>query len=224
MDQNIDSLWEYYKNFKDEKSRGKLIEYYTPFLKSVVSKIYSKLPNNIDISDLKNYAALGLVDAIEKYNHKRGIKFETYASIRIRGAIIDEMRKEDWLPRSLRSKANQQKNTALLDQEATSYAMMSLDDPDFQQSMAHNNRNSNIEDPVMVSATPDFVDDIENKICITKSLMKLSQQQRKVIYLYYFKGNTFKEIGQVMDITESRVSQIHKQSLAALKKQLGKFF
>ncbi len=221
MYNNINLLWKYFKEEQDSECRKKLINYYTPFIKTIVNKIYSTLPNVVELSELESHANLGLIDAMNKYDYRRGIKFETYASIRVSGAIIDGIRKQDWLPRSLRTKGKNEKagfvnGTLGLN---SNYILMSLDDPKFSSSV----NNTNLEECLLVN-TPDFADKIADRICIKNALKNLNQQERRLIYLYYYRGRTFKEIGKVMFITESRVSQIHKKSLKKLKNIIGSFF
>ena len=103
MEGSLTILWKTYKDREDNFYRDRLISNYIPFLKGIVSKLYTKLPKTVDIMDLENYAYLGLIDAIKKFDLNRNIKFETYATYRIRGAIIDGVRKQDWLSRSQRS-------------------------------------------------------------------------------------------------------------------------
>jgi RNA polymerase sigma factor for flagellar operon FliA len=104
MDVSLAILWKCYKENRDNYYRDRLILNYKPFLKIIVNKVYRKLPKNVDIMDLENYGYIGLIDAIKKFDLDRNIKFETYASYRIKGAIIDGIRKQDWLSRTLRSK------------------------------------------------------------------------------------------------------------------------
>ncbi len=232
MGQNINLLWKYYKENDDPGSRNKLISYYAPFVKTIVHKIYCTLPNAVESSELESYANLGLMDAMEKFDYKRGIKFETYASIRVRGAIMDGIRKQDWLPRSLRNEEKklqkeqeQASGNGSLKKNHANYVLMSLDDPQFSQNNNFNKQEyQNIEEESLLINTPDFADKVENKICIKTAVKALNRQERKVIYLYYFKGRTFKEIGAMMSVTESRVSQIHKKSLKKLKNSMGEFF
>ncbi|MBM3701014.1 MAG: sigma-70 family RNA polymerase sigma factor [Actinobacteria bacterium] len=242
-------LWKNYKSKEDVYYRDKLIKGYRPFLKSIVNHVYSKLPKTVDINDLESYAIIGLLDAIKKFDISRDIKFETYASFRIKGAIIDGMRKQDWLSRSLRDryKAAEAENTdngvneedfIYADRDKTGTAssfkkdiiaesakfyMYSIDDPNFYSSKSDDaaSQIENIYDIYAVNNT-DFAQNLETRLFLKQIILKLSPQERKIVYLYYFKGKNLKEIGKILNITESRVSQINKQILSFLKKEIQK--
>jgi RNA polymerase sigma factor for flagellar operon FliA len=249
MDISIAILWKSYKQNENNYYRDKLITNYKPFLKSVVNNIYSKLPKTVDILDLENYAYIGLLDAIKKFDLERNIKFETYASYRIKGAIIDGIRKQDWLSRTMRSKYKkaseeqvefyESNNTEYDGFEHESYSeeksnnhgssdigdkfvMLSIDDPNFYETKALESSEyvHNLHD-FYFAGTTEFAEKLENKMFLKTILVKLTLQERRVIYLYYFKGKTFREIGKIMNITESRVSQINKKVLMFLKKEIN---
>ena len=254
MDSGVAILWKSYKKNQDTYYRDKLITNYKPFLKSVVNNIYSKLPRTVDIFDLENYAYIGLLDAIKKFDLKRNIKFETYASYRIKGAVIDGIRKQDWLSRSMRSKykkANED-STDSVELSAAEYdfdkkenyncvdrnckkntnsdggyteekfLMLSIDDPNFYEAKISENSDyvQNLYDFYSSNAT-EFAENLENKMFLKEVFKKLTEQERKIVYLYYFKGKTFREIGKAMNITESRVSQINKKVLMFIKKEIN---
>lgn len=233
-------LWKSYKITGDIDSRNKLISYYYPFVKNIVRKIYYTLPRSVDVSDIENYAHIGLIDAIKKFNLKKNIKFETYANFRIRGAIFDGMRQQDWLPRTLRSKMKKngsenngngdgpdtndltaERRNGTQDNGIENYVLLSLDKINFCEdgsTLKLNNSMDQMEEGIISHA--DFVEKVENKIFIKEIISVLSFKERKVIYLYYFRGKTFKEIGKIMDVTESRISQIHKKALITLRKSV----
>ena len=231
MEGSLTILWRTYKEREDNFYRDRLISNYIPFLKGIVSRIYAKLPKTVDIMDLENYAYLGLIDAIKKFDLNRNIKFETYATYRIKGAIIDGVRKQDWLSRSQRSRIknnyeNQFEDPSVRnyfsDWENDKFVMLSIDDPDFYEKKIEDSSISvDSIDSLYMSATADFAEKVQNKLFLKKAICKLTAQERKVIFLYYFKGKNFKEIGQLMHITESRVSQINKKILLTLKKELN---
>jgi len=239
MEGSLTILWKTYKEREDNFYRNRLISNYIPFLKGIVSRVYAKLPKTVDIMDLENYAYIGLIDAIKKFDLKRNIKFETYATYRIRGAIIDGVRKQDWLSRSQRFRVkknyenqfedppgNNSKNNAVRnyfsDWENDKFVMLSIDDPDFYEKKIAESSGSDDNIGGLYSATTaDFAEKVQNKLFLRKAIGKLTAQERKVIFLYYFKGKNFKEIGQLMNITESRVSQINKKTLLTLKKELN---
>ncbi len=220
MESNVAIIWQSYKQGDDQYYRDRLISNYKPFLKGIVSSVYSKLPREVDIMDIESYAYVGLIDAINKFNPKRNIKFETYASYRIKGAIVDGMRKQDWLSRTLRTQ-----NNAIEEEESgkEKFSMFSIDDPNFYDKKREENADSagNIFD-LYASKTSDFVDKVENKMLLKEILKNLSPQGKKIVYQYYFKGKNFKEIGKLLGITESRVSQINKSIILSLRKEMKK--
>ncbi len=240
MDGNLAILWQSYKQREDIYYRDRLILNYKPFLKKIVAGVYSKLPNSIDIMDIENYAYIGLLDAIQKYDLARNIKFETYASYRIKGAIIDGIRKQDWLSRTMRAKC---KKSAEMEESLRNgesgpdsrgsrglgsdgnekFVMLSIDDPNFYEKKRKENSNyvESIYD-LYAGKNTEFAEHLENKLSLKDALKKLTPQQKKIVFLYYFKGKTFKEIGKLMNITESRVSQINKNVLIFLRKEIKK--
>ena len=231
MEGSLTILWKTYKEREDNFYRDRLISNYIPFLKGIVSRVYTKLPKTVDIMDLENYAYLGLIDAIKKFDLNRNIKFETYATYRIRGAIIDGVRKQDWLSRSQRLRIKNNFENQFEDNEVRNYfsdwengkfVMLSIDDPDFYEKKIADSSSSNDSIGSLYAAmTADFAEKVQNKLFLKKAIGKLTARERKVIFLYYFKGKNFKEIGQLMHITESRVSQINKKILLILKKELN---
>ncbi len=239
MEGSLTILWESFKGKEDNSYRDRLISNYIPFLKGIVSRVYAKLPKSLDIMDLENYAYIGLIDAIKKFDLKRNIKFETYATYRIKGAIIDGVRKQDWLSRSQRSRVkndyeNQFEDTSgnsfpnneaknyFNDLENDKFVMLSIDDPVFyDKKITDGSSYSDSIDNLYTAVTADFAEKVQNKLFLKKAIGKLTAQERKIIFFYYFKGKNFKEIGQLMHVTESRVSQINKKVLLALKKELN---
>ena len=234
MNSYIKLLWKYYKNDGDFSCRDKLVNHYFPFIKRIAKNIYSKLPNTIQLSEVESYANVGLLDAIEKYNHEKGVEFESYAKIRISGAIYDEIRKQDWLPRSTRASLKKQK-----DDIANYGEMINIDGlHSFAQDYDKSVNDMLYENPLISSfdlyenfcdekcgftgsssalQSIDFAVELEKKISLKNLLLKLKKTDRKVIYFYYFEGYTFKEIGKIINLTESRISQIHKKALIRLR-------
>lgn len=231
MEGSLTILWKTYKEREDNFFRDRLISNYIPFLKGIVNRVYTKLPKTVDIMDLENYAYIGLIDAIKKFDLNRNIKFETYATYRIRGSIIDGVRKQDWLSRSQRSRIknnyeNQFEDNAVRnyfsDWENDKFVMLSIDDPDFyEKKIADSSSSDDSIGGLYTGITADFAEKVQNKLFLKKAIGKLTAQERKVIFLYYFKGKNFKEIGQLMNVSESRVSQINKKILLTLKKELS---
>ena len=239
MEGNLTILWKTYKEREDNFYRDSLISNYIPFLKGIVSRVYAKLPKTVDIMDLENYAYIGLIDAIKKFDLNRNIKFETYATYRIKGAIIDGVRKQDWLSRSQRSKVKKNCQNQFedpLDNNSPDnavrnyfsdwgngkFVMLSLDDPVFyEKKIADSTSSDDSIGGLYTAMSADFAEKVQNKLFLKKAIGKLTVQERKIIFHYYFKGKNFKEIGQLMHITESRVSQINKKILLTLKKELN---
>ncbi|MBN2073694.1 MAG: sigma-70 family RNA polymerase sigma factor [Actinobacteria bacterium] len=241
MSETLAFLWKSYKSTGDVASRNKLVLHYHPFVKNIARKIYYTLPKTVEIAEIESYAQIGLIDAIKKFNLNKKIKFETYANFRIRGAIFDGIRKQDWLPRTLRSRMKKScrescdndsmpgsekvvfdRQDGGKDEKIESYVLLSLDRINFSGDGASFNLNGSIDryEEGIVSP-PDFVEKIENRIFIREIISRLSFKERKIIYLYYFRGKTFKEIGDMLNVTESRISQIHKKALLILKKSIS---
>jgi RNA polymerase sigma factor FliA len=233
--------WKRFKTNKSSYSRDELIARYTNFVKVVAHEVYKTLPNTIEFADLESYGYVGLMDAIEKFNPERNIKFETYAKFRIKGAIIDGLRKIDWFSRAIRD--NMKKNNLLRenmqapDNAGTSFL---ADSPELCKNLTNDNFNYVIMSYEDMSAEGgdffqvdesashsqygafinpnDFVENLENASYISKALRKLKDSEKKVVYYHYFKGRTFKEIGAAIGVSESRASQIHKKALGSLKR------
>jgi RNA polymerase sigma factor for flagellar operon FliA len=233
--------WKKFKTCKSNYSRDGLIARYTNFVKVVAHEIYKTLPNTIEFADLESYGYMGLMDAIEKFDPERNIKFETYAKFRIKGAIIDGLRKIDWFSRAIRD--NMKKNNLMCenmqDLDNTAIGFMT-DSPELYKNPANDNFNYVIMSYEDICAEggeffqvdesssyshynafinpDDFVENLENASCISKALRKLKDTEKKVVYYHYFKGRTFKEIGAAIGVSESRASQIHKKALGSLKR------
>ena len=207
----IQELWQDYKEKKDVELRDRLIDNYSPLLKNIVNNIYYSLPNIVEISDLENYGFLGLIDAINKFDIEREIKFETYANIRIRGAIIDGIRKIDWLSRSLRSKTKKSNS------DKDEYSLSSLDDPELNLDNVFKDSSDSTKDQGLGFFVSDFVDDVNKRILVFEALNMLGANQRKIIILRYFRNKTFREISKYFDISDSMISKIHKKAIRRLR-------
>lgn len=245
---DIKRLWCTYKEEGCPQCREQLIVNYAPIVKYVAGRVSSGLPNSVDIADLISYGLFGLIDAIEKFDLSRGIKFETYAIARIKGAIIDELRAMDWVPRSVRSKGKEIENAyvvlenrlmrtptdvevaaelgiSLKDLNATlsklSYAtVVSFDELwakrefDDRFDPASNIVDVSAEGPVGIYET------VEIREILSGAIELLPDRERIVVALYYYEGLTLKEIGQVLSVTESRVSQLHTKAVLRLRAKL----
>lgn len=244
---NTTLLWRNYKKNNDMRARELLIEQYTPLVKYVAGRLAMNMPSNVEIDDLESYGIFGLLDAIEKYDETRNVKFETYASTRIRGAIIDGLRAVDWVPRSVRSKARRLEeqiqeltNTlgryptdseiaAALDVSEEHYFEM-LDEVKSTSllSLDENIGTEKSDDTItMVDLVADPNEDVDHKILHHESLEELaaaidelSERERLVISLYYHDDLTLKEIGHILEVSESRISQIHTKAILTLRSKL----
>lgn len=245
------AAWEEYKQTGDRKAREALILAYAPLVKYVAGRVSIGLPANVDYDDLVSYGVFGLVDALEKFDTDRGVKFETYAVARIRGAIIDGLRSADWVPRSVRQKSKELEKTITAleaklgrpasDQEVAAalgigiseyhallaevkgIALASLEevwsgDPDEEGKLRIGQmiENDASEDPTA------HAEGNEVKRILAEAIDELPERERLVVALYYFEELTLKEIGQVLDVSESRVSQIHTKALLRLRGRLAR--
>ena len=247
-----DSLIKKFKaNSKKKKvnlaQKKKIIEQYAPLVKFIAQKIAVRLPANVELDDLLSAGVIGLMDAIDKYDPSRDNKFKTYAEFRIRGSILDELRSQDWIPRSMREKAKfvekainkvEQRNGRTASEEdiaqevkmelgefrdllnqCKSISLISLDDTG---SFATGERKSLLS---VLEAGPennplDQLTQRELKDQLSKFIEELPEKQRLVLSLYYFEELNLKEIGQVLEVTESRVSQLHTQAVLRLRAKL----
>jgi RNA polymerase sigma factor for flagellar operon FliA len=233
-------------------SRDKLIVEYSPLIKYIAQRIAARLPANIELDDLISSGVIGLMDAIDKYDSSRDNKFKTYAEFRIRGAILDELRAQDWVPRSVREKAKQleriynrieqEKGRQATDEEVCqelgvpmeefhdllnqvrSVSLLSYDNL-ANSSKADKAALHNLGDQNQRTATPySEVNLASVKRLLAEAIRDLPEKQRLVLSLYYFEDLNLKEIGRVLDVTESRVSQLHTQAVLRLKGRLkGRF-
>jgi len=230
------------------ENREEVIIQYSPMIKYVANRIAMRLPPHIEVDDLISVGVLGLMDAISKYDSSRGAKFKTYAEFRVRGAILDELRSLDWVPRSIRQKASQvdkvvqglqaklrrqpedeevAKEMGLsLDQfhetlnETKSIPIFSLEDLGIAKESGDQ---QSLLDCLAGKADADPQTQIrlvELKEIIAKAIDALPEKERLMVSLYYYEELTMKEIGAVLDITESRVSQIHSKAVYRLRTKL----
>jgi RNA polymerase sigma factor for flagellar operon FliA len=244
-----EELWREYKQTKDPAIREELIIRYAPVVKYIAGRIAIGMPPQVEFEDLISYGILGLIDAIEKYDATQGTKFKTYASARIRGAIIDEIRHLDWAPRSLRQKAKILEDTyatlehklgrpatdeevaedmgistedlSKLIQEVSSTILVSLDDVWCIKDEDEVIIMDTVESPPEKS--PEVVAEREEvKNILINAINRLPERERLVIALYYYDGLTLKEIGTVLNVTESRVSQLHAKAMFRLRGYLNR--
>jgi RNA polymerase sigma factor for flagellar operon FliA len=245
----LKELWRKYKETGDQRAREQLVLAFSPLVKYVAGRMSSGLPAHVEEADLISYGLLGLISAIERFDPDREIKFETFAMTRIKGSIIDELRSLDWVPRSVRAKAREieransklehRLHRAPTDQEVADELGMSMDD--FQDALTRISNSSVIAldelwtlsdssgDQVSLLDTiqdPDAIDpaqamDVtETKDRLADSIARLPEREKLVIALYYYENLTLREIGEVLGVTESRVSQLHTKAVLRLKSSL----
>jgi len=244
-------LWEQYSQTKDLALRETLILQYVPLVKYVADRIAIGLPNYLDKGDLINYGILGLIEALERFNLNRGVKFETYALARIRGSIFDGLNTMDWFPASLRAKMRKlEKAYSFLenelgrpakDEEVAAYleiseqkldsllldvsylTLISLDEilPNGDSDNKELTLKDSLQDEKLPSLTANL-EFVEVKNILAKSINKLPAQEKMLISLYYYEGLTMKEISQVMEVSNSRISQLHSKAVLRLRGSLSR--
>jgi RNA polymerase sigma factor for flagellar operon FliA len=243
-----EELWLVYKKKKDPRIRDAFVKQYAPLVKYVAGKVAVGMPHNIEFDDLVGFGVFGLFDAIEKFDPEKHVKFKTYAVTRIRGAIFDELRSIDWVPRSVRQKTREIEDTvnrleSSLGRSATDAEIameMNMSMADFQKTMLKISGTSvlslndiwytgddndkvsivdSIESPQ--SLNPDnIVEKEEIKKVIIQAINELPEKEKKVLVLYYYEDLTLKEIGKVLEVTESRISQLHTKAIMRLRTKL----
>ncbi len=241
-------LWDDYAKVKSPEIREKIILEYAPLVKLVAGRLSMYLGYNVEYDDLVGYGIFGLIDAIDKFDSLKAVKFETYASLRIRGAILDQIRKMDWIPRTIRQK-QKKIESAIKDIEASQgrnatdgeiaqnlgisedeylewqsqmkvTGVVSLNEFMEQGSevpMDHNNTQSRFEGPEEV------LEKDELKKMLMQALELLTEKEKKVILLYYYEELTLKEISNVLEVSESRISQLHTKALQKMKVKMGSY-
>ncbi len=244
-----EKLWEDYKKSGDEEIREYFVRKYAPLVKYVAGRVAVGIPSNIDFDDLVSDGVVGLLDAIEKYEPSRGNKFKTYAVTRIRGSIVDGLRERDWIPRSIRQRAKEvesavtelERQLGRTPEDEEIADMLGVDLDEYQKmirdisgtsllslhEMRHLGKENDevtmmesLESPE--SLKPDFIAEKEEvKNIILEALESLPDREKEVLVLYYYEGLTLKEIGEVLNVTESRVSQLHTKSVIRLKAKLN---
>lgn len=242
-----EKLWgEYHKNPTAEL-REKLITEYAPLVKVVAGRLSMYLGYNVEYEDLVSYGIFGLIDAIDKFDLGKDVKFETYASLRIRGSILDQIRKMDWIPRTVRQKQKKIEEaiksveartgrSALDDEIAKELGIAEDELNEWQSQLKVTNivsLNEFVEqggEPVMDArnnshfAQPeDTVQEAELKKVLAEAMELLTEKERKVILLYYYEELTLKEISNILDVSESRVSQLHTKALLKMRKKMGSY-
>ncbi len=246
-DNSRNHLWEEYMSTKNSEIRDKIILEYAPLVKIVAGRLSIYLGYNVEYDDLVGYGIFGLIDAIDKFDYGKGVKFETYASLRIRGAILDQIRKMDWIPRSLRQK--QKKMEAAISKIETQYGRPAKDEEIASELGIETEELINWQGQAKITniiSLDEFVEAAgEKEVNVIKSnsyeqpesialknevkqqlmdsLETLTDKERKVILLYYYEELTLKEISRILEVSESRVSQLHTKALQKMKVKLGDY-
>lgn len=248
MDPAVAAWWSRFKANGDTAARERLILQYSPLVKYVAGRVSVGLPASVEHGDLVSYGMFGLIDAIEKFDLAKGVKFETYAIARIKGAIIDELRSIDWIPRSVRSKAKRVERALStleerlertpteeelaaelevsvdeLRQTLTQVSLTSLVALDEAVPGEEGDRQSLLDTLADVKSTDpqDALEDRELRRILAESINRMTEREKTVIVLYYFEGMTLAQIGEVLGVTESRVSQMHTKAVLGLRTKIA---
>lgn len=251
MKKDMSMVWIQYKENNNIEARDELIVYYAHLVKYVANRLAINLSSLVEVEELISYGIEGLIDAIEKFDLNRNIKFETYAITRIRGSMIDGLRSMDWVPVSVRQKSKELEkvytslegklgrsatdmevaqelgisldNLSTMLREVASTTILSLDD--FLPGEDGDERKKRIVD-LLEDQNPDdalaIVEFGEVKELLVKSISRLPEKEKIVVYLYYYEGLTLKEIGAVLSLSESRISQLHTKAILRLRGSLSK--
>jgi len=245
----VQALWQEYRKERTQEVRDRLILTYAPLVKFVAGRVGASLPSHVDEQDLVSYGLLGLIGAIERFDPDREIKFETFAMARIRGAIIDELRSLDWVPRSVRTRARQiERAIAALEKELMRAPTdeeiakkLGITSTELEDSLTEISRTSVAALDELWSPTGGgdqiaLIDTIEDefgpdpelsleqsevKEALAEAISDLPEREKLVVTLYYYEELTLREIGEVLGVTESRVSQLHTKAVLRLKARLS---
>jgi len=247
--EDLQTLWLQFRRTQDKAVRDRLILTYAPLVKYVAGRLGSGLPAHVDEGDLVSYGLLGLISAIERYDPERDIKFETYAITRIRGSIIDELRALDWVPRSVRSRAREIERAIAeleaklgqapsdeqiaakigisveeLDESLTDISRSSIAALDELWSTSGEGDPVSLRDTIEDTTGPrpsEALDETELRETLADAIARLPEREKLVVTLYYYEELTLREIGEVLGVTESRVSQLHTKAVLRLKSRLS---
>ena len=246
----VKAMWREYKDTGDRAIRDRLIVHYSPLVKYVAGRVGVGLPPNVEHADLVSYGVFGLIDAIDKYDLERAIKFETYAISRIRGAIIDELRSIDWIPRSVRSKSREVERTyaqlegelhrSPTEQEVADRIGISIGDlhqifskvsyanvvalDELMHAGGERGDSLTLGDTLKDNRAEDPVmafETQETKFLLSRAVNLLPEREKIVVTLYYYEGLTLAEIGRVLGVTESRICQMHTKAVMQLRAKLS---
>lgn len=240
-------LWQQFVDSADQQTRDRLVLHYAPLVKYVAGRVGTGLPTHVDVGDLVQSGIFGLVDAIEKFDPERGQRFETYAMQRIRGAILDDLRAQDWAPRGVRSRAREVERALerlgarlhrtpsdhelavelgiAVDELHELYGKLRLTSVvALEDLVGPDKEHSSIIDVLADDGAADpasVLVDADNRRQLADAVAQLEQRDRVIVSLYYFESLTLAEIGRVLGVTESRVSQLHTRAMLRLRAKLG---
>jgi len=246
-DDDLRDVWIRFKQTGDPELRNKLIERYLPLVRYIAERVLAKLPQNVELDDLTSAGIFGLMDAVNGFDLNRGVKFETYCTTRIRGAILDELRSLDWVPRIVRNKAHRieaaraelESRLGRPPSELEIREELDISDEEFQsllmdaQPKTMTSLNERARDDESRSEgsrmavlpdknAPDPEDELRKKEIAEFMLKGVSRKERIILLLYYYENLTMREIGQALNLSESRVCQLHSRIIERLKSQLKK--
>ncbi|MBR4670796.1 MAG: FliA/WhiG family RNA polymerase sigma factor [Butyrivibrio sp.] len=241
-------LWTEYGKTKSAEVREQLILEYAPLVKLVAGRLSMYLGFNVEYDDLVGYGIFGLIDAIDKFDLMKDVKFETYASLRIRGAILDQIRKMDWIPRTIRQRQKKieaaireiEKDSGHVATDAEIAAKMDISEDEYQNWQNQMKVTGVVSLNEFMDSGADIPEDSNNhasgftkpeeavekeelKKMLAESLELLTEKEKKVILLYYYEELTLKEISEVLEVSESRVSQLHTKALQKMREKLGNY-
>lgn len=241
---SIEELWKSYKLHGDQEAKDELIVHYISLVKIIAGRLYVDYNHNVEYDDIVSYGILGLIDAIEKYDIDKANKFETYANFRIKGAVIDQLRALDWIPRSLRQKYREYEKAVQEMQSRSSgeftdaelASLMGISEQDLSKlesslntfSVAsleekfENRKEIDILDDPSIDSNPErALLDKDTKDQLAAGIDKLGERERTIISLYYYEELTYKEIAEIIGISESRISQIHTKAITKLRNYMS---
>lgn len=242
-----EKLWDVYRKKPSRELREQLIIEYSQLVKLVAGRLSMYLGYNVEYEDLVSYGIFGLIDAIDKFDLEKNVKFETYASLRIRGAILDQIRKMDWIPRTVRQRQRKMDEAikeiemrtgrAATDGELAAALGLSEEELISWQSQMQvtnvvslNEFEENGPEPVLdsvgqshFSQPEEVVEEAELKDMLAAALELLTEKERRVVELYYYEELTLKEISRLLEVSESRVSQLHTKALVKMRKKMGPY-
>lgn len=246
VEAGIVALWRAYGERRSSALRDRLVLHYAPLVKYVAGRVGTGLPAHVDVGDLVQSGIFGLVDAIDRFEPERGLKFETYAMQRIRGAIFDDLRAQDWVPRSVRSRAREveralERLEGRLQRTATDVEVaeeLGVSVPDLRdlyaqlqltsvaaldELVAVGRGDASLAEMLPDDSVPDpgaVLDGAESRRLLAQAVSQLVERDRIVVTLYYFENLTLAEIGKVLGVTESRVCQLHTRAMLRLRTKM----